>query len=171
MRVRALVKNKVMLILTDSGSSHSFINTNMVEALGITPTATKPVSVQVANGDQIVTKGIITNMEWWSQGHTFHWDMKVIDIGAYDAILGYDWLAAHSPMVCDWKAKSISFADKGANVQLTSVPGTVQPVEEISVEQLCKWHLGNEIWALAIVKCCSLEATTLAPEGITELLH
>jgi hypothetical protein len=38
-------------------------------------------------------------MEWWAQGHTFHTDMRVFDLTAYGAILGYDWLKSHSPMI------------------------------------------------------------------------
>jgi hypothetical protein len=35
--------------------------------------------------------------------------MRVLDIGVYDAILGYDWLKSHSPMICHWKLKTIEF--------------------------------------------------------------
>lgn len=105
MKVRALVQNKVMVILIDSGSSHSFVNANLVHTLGITPSKTCPMEVQVANGDKLVTDGVINSFEWWAQGHTFQWDMKVLSMGAYDAILGYDWLKAHSPMWWDWENK------------------------------------------------------------------
>jgi hypothetical protein len=26
----------------------------------------------------------------------------LLDLGVYDMILGYDWLAQHSPMSCHW---------------------------------------------------------------------
>jgi hypothetical protein len=35
--------------------------------------------------------------------------MSVLDMGAYDAILGYDWLSSHSPMVCYWDFKTLQF--------------------------------------------------------------
>lgn len=34
--------------------------------------------------------------------HTMVTDMQVLDLGGYDAILGYDWLKLHSPMTCHW---------------------------------------------------------------------
>lgn len=33
--------------------------------------------------------------------------MKVLPLGAYDAILGMDWLEEHSPMTVDWRTKLI----------------------------------------------------------------
>jgi hypothetical protein len=37
---------------------------------------------------------------------------------AYDVILGYDWLKAHSPMECDWINKVLTFTDQGKKVRL-----------------------------------------------------
>jgi hypothetical protein len=31
-------------------------------------------------------------LTWWCQGHTLKAYMKVLELGAYDAILGFDWL-------------------------------------------------------------------------------
>lgn len=159
MMVRTLVQNKVMLILIDSGSSHSFVNARMADTLGLTLTPTVPQCVKVANGEQLITESVIHNMEWWAQGHTYSWDMKVIQMGAYDAILGYDWLRAHSPMIYDWEARTISFQDNGSQVQLTGTYPKQQALMALSAEQLQKWYLSNEIWALAVVKL-SFEETT-----------
>ena len=37
MKISALVGNKIMLILIDSGSSHSFISSSFIQIVGITP--------------------------------------------------------------------------------------------------------------------------------------
>jgi hypothetical protein len=50
MRIRTLVKKKVMLILVDSGSSHSFINESFIQNTGLTPTQFSTMKVRVANG-------------------------------------------------------------------------------------------------------------------------
>jgi hypothetical protein len=34
----------------------------------------------------------IRYFEWWTQCNTFQVDAKVINIGAYDLLLGMDWL-------------------------------------------------------------------------------
>jgi hypothetical protein len=46
-KVRAIVNNKVMLILIDSGSSHSFVSEKFLNTVGIVPTPTVPKQVKL----------------------------------------------------------------------------------------------------------------------------
>uniref|UniRef100_A0A0A9BMS5 Uncharacterized protein n=1 Tax=Arundo donax TaxID=35708 RepID=A0A0A9BMS5_ARUDO len=55
MKLRAMVKNKVMLILIDSGSSHSFVSTSFVNKVALQSISTTPKQVRVANGDTLLT--------------------------------------------------------------------------------------------------------------------
>jgi hypothetical protein len=45
-------------------------------------------------------------------------DAKVLDMGAYDLVLGMDWLEQFRPMVCDWLHKWIEFTYNDATVRL-----------------------------------------------------
>jgi hypothetical protein len=51
MRIRALVQNKVMLILVDSCSSHTFISQPSVSKVGVHTTPVTPMQGKVANGE------------------------------------------------------------------------------------------------------------------------
>jgi hypothetical protein len=53
MRIRALVQNKVVLILVDSGRSHSFISQSFVSRVGIHTSTTTALQVKVANGETL----------------------------------------------------------------------------------------------------------------------
>jgi len=55
MKLRALVQNKVLLILVDSGSSHSFMSKAFVQMLGISTVPMSPQQVRLANGDCLIT--------------------------------------------------------------------------------------------------------------------
>jgi hypothetical protein len=77
--------------------------------------------VRVANGEIMYSDTMVRSLEWWANGHTYQSDMRVLGLGAYDAILGYDWLRRHSPMQCDWEGKVIGFVDKGVEVQLVGI--------------------------------------------------
>jgi len=77
-----------------------------------------PQKVKLANGNTLVTDQWIPKLTWWSEGHTIQTDMKVLDIPAYDAILGYDWLHSNSPMNCNWAAKTLEFQQDGKLVKL-----------------------------------------------------
>ena len=90
-----------MLMLVDSGSSTSFISQAMVDKLKLATEPCSPVSVKVANGEVLRSDRRVKDIRWWIGGHTFVSTMRVLEIGVYDAILGFDWLRAHSPMECD----------------------------------------------------------------------
>ena len=91
-KLRALVHNKVMLILIDSGSSHSFISSSFMDKLGLPTQSTKSQQVRLANGDILLTDKMVPQLAWWCNGHTLHTDMKVLPMPVYNAILGFDWL-------------------------------------------------------------------------------
>jgi hypothetical protein len=45
-------------------------------------------------------------------------DARVLELVAYDLILGMDWLERHNPMTCDWNNKWIQFEYHGTMVTL-----------------------------------------------------
>lgn len=87
-----------MLILVDSGSSHSFVSSSFLFKVGIKPQPTSLRQVRVANGQILHSASYVPELEWWIQGHSFTSSMRVLELEAYDAILGFDWLKAHSPI-------------------------------------------------------------------------
>ena len=106
-----------MLLLVDSGSSHTFIDQQLVDKLQCnTKQLQKSLKVKVANGQQMVCDHEVPGLEWWIQGHTFCTDMKVVPLGGYDAILGMDWLSEWGAMTCHWQEKWIKFQRQGKHV-------------------------------------------------------
>jgi hypothetical protein len=88
------------MILIDLGSLTSFISQKIVDRLCLPTEKYKSVRVKVANGEIMVSAagsegGMVGR--WPYYNHT----MRVLDSGAYDAILDFDWLRSHSPMECD----------------------------------------------------------------------
>lgn len=118
MGVRALIRNQMMLILVGSGSSTSFISRRMVERLGLPLTKCGLAIIKVANGELLRRDQMVQSLEWWANCHTYKSDVRVLELGAYNAILGYDWLKAHNPMHYDWDSRVITFEDEGEKVCL-----------------------------------------------------
>jgi hypothetical protein len=58
---------------------------------------TTPVTVKLANNDTLLCDQWIPSLTWSLQGEQFHTPILVLPLGAYDAILGVDWLKRHSP--------------------------------------------------------------------------
>ncbi|KAK1607032.1 hypothetical protein QYE76_030705 [Lolium multiflorum] len=153
LKLRALVGNQVLLILVDSGSSNTFINANMVNRLQCSVSPTEPIPVKLANGQFLQCTEMVPELSWWCQGETFTTNMRVLELGAYDAILGMDWLKMHSPMVTDWENHCLAFPYQGKFVKLKGIAAPAKgTIRELPVEQLVKWYKGNEVWAMAIVQ-------------------
>lgn len=171
--LRALVQNQVLPILVDSGSSHSFLNSHLVEKLQLPVRNVPTMTVKIANGQQMSCQQMVHNFEWWIQGKTFSHDMRVLDLGGYDAILGIDWLVKFSPMTCNWVDKWVSFVYKGDQVQLQGFKPTVAqplPLQAVLAEQLLKWHQGNEIWVVAVVQPGDKPVVSSYPAEVQHLI-
>jgi len=128
-------------------------------------------NVRLANGNILITDQWIPQLNWWCDGYTVQTDMKVLDIPAYDAILGYDWLQANSPMQCNWAEKTLEFTHLGQQVVLQGIHPQVQAIPEVSVDQVRKWVSGNDVWALAMVEDISPAISTQHNEAIQTLLN
>jgi hypothetical protein len=64
-------------------------------------------TVKVANGAYMTCAQEVKNLSWWIQDNMFSYDVKVLDLGGYDLILGMDWLEQWGEMKCQWKEKGI----------------------------------------------------------------
>uniref|UniRef100_A0A453IXZ7 Reverse transcriptase domain-containing protein n=1 Tax=Aegilops tauschii subsp. strangulata TaxID=200361 RepID=A0A453IXZ7_AEGTS len=147
-----MVGNQVMLLLVDSGSTHSFISQAFADRIKATSTPLPPMDVRVANGERQVCDSMISGVQWWCQGHTFTTDMRQLALGACDGVLGMDCLEQNSPMNCHWLEKTISFAHQGETVTLHGVrPKGSTTIDYIEPDQFAKWHAGNDIWYMAVM--------------------
>lgn len=98
----------------------------------------------------------VSGFQWWTQGHTFQTNMRILDLGAYDAVLGMDWLRSYGKMSVDWTIKSMAFVHNGKEILLQSMVSKQQQqqqqqLQELSSIQLQKWLAGNDVWAMAIL--------------------
>jgi hypothetical protein len=152
-RLRAFIRNQVMLQLLDSGSSNTFVSELTLSRLECVIQAIDPVSVKVANGQVIQCIKKAKGLGWWCSGRTFHADAFVLLVAAYDMILGMDWLEQFNPMLCAWDRKWVEFQYEGTTVRLQGETSSLaKDLQEVSCDQVYKWCKSNEIWAVAMLK-------------------
>jgi hypothetical protein len=138
-QVRALVKNQALVILIDSDSSHTFLNSAIARKLQVAVTLVSAMPVKVANGALLTCSVEVKELEWWMQGHTCKMDANIIDIGAYDLVMGIDWFEQFSPMTCDWMTKWIEFTYNQKVITLQGIISSPpQQLQEVSVGQVIK---------------------------------
>ncbi|WVZ83967.1 LOW QUALITY PROTEIN: hypothetical protein U9M48_031053 [Paspalum notatum var. saurae] len=169
-KLRAIVNKKVMLLLVDSGSSHIFISSSFVNTAGLHTTPALTKQVKVANGDTLTSDKVIPALECWCQGYTLKWDLRVLDMEAYDGILGFDWLEQHSLMICDWEAKTLQFQMDQQTVKLQGILSAQTEVSSITGDQFFKWLKGNDVWALALFHVSDSNEPSVVPPEILNLL-
>jgi hypothetical protein len=88
---------------------------------------------------------------------------KVVNIGAYDLVLGMDWPEQFQPMTCDWLEKWLEFRNRGKLIRLQGIlPSESKELQEISVEQLLKWDKENKLWATVLLEPSS------KPDSLTD---
>ncbi|KAK3151411.1 hypothetical protein QOZ80_3AG0245520 [Eleusine coracana subsp. coracana] len=143
-RVRALVKNQVLIMLLDTGSSHSFVDKSLADRIGCSQSLIRPRKVKVASGNFIQCNSEIKNFTWWVPNSTFQHDMKVLQLGGYDVILGMDWLEQRGLMNCQFAEKCVEFQYENKIVRLQGILDKIgDNIAEVSVDQLMKWERGK----------------------------
>ncbi|KAE8709758.1 hypothetical protein F3Y22_tig00110328pilonHSYRG00349 [Hibiscus syriacus] len=83
---------------------------------GVEVVQTQPLSITVANGEKLFSTAKSNKMSWKMQGYEFQHDFRVLSLGGSDMVLGVDWMEEFSPILIDFKAKTISFEKEGETV-------------------------------------------------------
>ena len=86
-------KKKLLQIKVDSSSTHNFLDFTVVKGLGYPLQAIDPVSISVANGQEIWCHYICKQFTWEVQGQYFIADFLVMPLGGCEMVLGIQWLS------------------------------------------------------------------------------
>jgi hypothetical protein len=71
MKLKTRVKDKVMLILVGSGSTHSFISSHFVQLANLPTIQISPKRVHLANGQCLITDRMVKQLSCYCQGQHF----------------------------------------------------------------------------------------------------
>lgn len=170
-KLRGWVQNRELLVLVDSGSTHSFIDEQKGQHMRGLQALQSPLKVQVADGGQIPCSRIIPQCSWWTQGHSFKTDFRLLPLGSYDVILGMDWLEQHSPMQINWSHKWLEFQ---YNQQLTRLQGLIPQLDQcdtISVHQLQGMAKTDSIECMVQLIQTAEQETSEVPAEVQPLLQ
>ena len=75
-----ILDGEKVFILVDTGSSDSYINSEMVIGVDIAyRQVEQPFSVKMGNGTTVTSNGICPNVHWKINQHSFRFDLKVME--------------------------------------------------------------------------------------------
>ena len=123
LRLMGNISGHPLLLLVDGGSTHNFVQQQLVTHLGLPCRATTPLRVMVGNGQYLECTSICDAIDIQIQDHTFTIDLHVLPVSGANVVLGVQWLKTLGPVLTDYSSLTMQFFYKGTLVTLRGDPG------------------------------------------------
>ena len=128
------------LVMIDSGATSEFINSSLVQRLGIPLLAkSRPRHLYTVDGSHVKGGSVTHEVEITlrMKDHSEIVRLDVADIGRHEIILGMPWLVRHNPFV-DWERHRISFVSVHCSQQCLASRADVHGVASASIHGVPK---------------------------------
>lgn len=93
----------------DTGSTHTFVHTDVARRLGLTVTPRPGLSVKVANGDRIPSVGVSLHTGVQIADKCFDIDCYSLPLAGFDVILSVHWLRSLGPILWNFQVLTMTF--------------------------------------------------------------
>lgn len=145
MRLERFINHQKVLVLVDTGSTHSFVDpyVSRREKLSVGESNMK---VKVANGDTIPCTGYCRVVTIELQHVKVNADLYVLPLGGCDVVLGVDWLRGLGSINWNFFDLIIKFDNGGKEIEFQGIEPPKEALEE--KEHVPKLHKGpvKGIW-------------------------
>lgn len=139
------------IALVDSGNDVSFINAKFAVKSKCNISETDAVTVEAANGQEMLSNTACLNCPFTIQGHKFNHDLRLLNVRGYDVIIGADWLYTHSPVELDLRQREFSVCKNGGS-KITFYDETIQGNSQvIGTRKLCQLLKKKAIGAVVML--------------------
>nr|GEY33265.1 putative reverse transcriptase domain-containing protein [Tanacetum cinerariifolium] len=114
MTVTFLLNSRYAIILFDSGSDKSSVNTSFSHLIDIKPvTLNTSYKVELADGKVVSTNTILKGCTLNLVDHLFNISLMPIELGTFDVIVGMDWLVENDEIIkCGKKEVHVPYKNK-----------------------------------------------------------
>lgn len=136
MKLLAQIGKQKVLILVDSGSIGTFVSDQLVHKLHLKTIPCPASTFRAADGGIMLCDHKVAGLQWYIQGYSFESDAKVLPLKCHDVILGEDWLEEFTPMVMDYRSKTMQFTHLGKPVKLQGAIDNTTTCTPVSAHKL-----------------------------------
>jgi hypothetical protein len=138
--VEGTINNRPIVILIDSGASHSYIDPRVVESLHLTRRKHENSwLVKLAIGTKRKVTELVKSHSVDMKGMSTKAELNILPLGSYDCLNGMDWLDQHHALL-DFRNKIFTCLNKEGNQVIFQGIPRVVAVREISAMQLKKCY-------------------------------
>ena len=133
LRFMGTIGNRHVVLLVDGGSTHNFIQHQLVSQLSLIPRTTTPLCVMVGNEQQLECTSVCESVPVTIQATEFIVDLHVLPIAGANVVLGVQWLKSLGPVLTDYNSLCMKFFHAGTFVELQG--GTETTLNSLSSSQ------------------------------------
>jgi hypothetical protein len=110
MRIIGFLRYHRVTVLIDSGSTHNFVDVELVSLLGLQLVQHKGVKVRVANGQLVPSPGKCQAVILKLQDFSFSAEFFVLPLAGCQVVLGVQWLRTLGPILWDFGKLTMQFS-------------------------------------------------------------
>ena len=161
------IDNHQVVLLIDGGSTHNFIQEQLVKQLGLPCQHTAPLKVMVGNGQHLDCYCLCTDVPIEIQSMIFTADLHVLPISGANVVLGVQWLKSLGSMLTDYNTLSMQFFYDGRLIELKGDNDAhLRLVSSPQFRRLCHRQGEGYCFHISMIMdtAISLDNSTLAPE-------
>lgn len=129
LKLRVRVAGADLVALVDTGSTHTFISTDIASKLGLHATPRPGLSVKVANGERVASGGLCASTDVLIANEQFAIDCYMLPLADFDMVLGVRWLRTLGPIIWNF---ALSPCFSGATAAPSSGQGSAEPRRQLS---------------------------------------
>ncbi|CAA0807061.1 Unknown protein, partial [Striga hermonthica] len=110
------IKDMLLEVLVDSGSSLNFIDEGIAQKLKLVPTKVKKFSVKVANGHELQGSQLFKKVPIMAQDLELEIDLYALPLKATGVVLRVQWLETLGPITTDYRRGKMEFGRLGKRI-------------------------------------------------------
>ena len=136
MQFKGMIHQQPVIILCDSGSTHSFVDYHWATEVNWPITPTSVLNVTMASEDKVQCQGICKGVPVRLGPVTFVLDLYLLSLPRMDVVLGINWLRKLGRMTVDFSTLRMEFAYQGPEVVLQGIVDSQPQPRQFAVSLL-----------------------------------
>ncbi len=155
-KIQGAVGKKVLKILVDTGSTHSFLDFRVAKEVKARIEAAAPLLVTVANGHKILSKLKCPGFTWNMNDQPYKADLRIIRLEGSSMVLGIDWLRTYGKVTFDYTDNMVTLDENRRQLVLKGLT----EASKLKMLTAKEWYMDCQEGA-----CCAIARISQISEG------